>query len=98
MADPIEPVEELRRHFLVPVPDDLDRRHLVRLQCSGGAPFLDAHDVVAVEHRRAAFALEAVVLAMPRVGLSSCQIVSFVASEAPVRHPHDEERARLAVE
>src|SRR5215213_2658642 len=61
----IEPVQELRRDRLVALPDDLDWRHLARLQRPCGASFLDAHRVVAIEHGRAAFALEAVILAVP---------------------------------
>jgi hypothetical protein len=94
----IEPVEELGRDCLVALPDDLGLRHLAGLPRPRRTPLLDAHDVVTIEHHCAAFALQAVKLAIPRVGLAALQIIPFVASEAPVRHAQHKERARLAVE
>jgi hypothetical protein len=80
------------------LPSDLEPRHFPRLPRPGRAPLLDEHYVVAIEHSRAAFALKAVILAVPGVGLAGLQIVSFAAGEAAICHAHDQECARLAVE
>jgi hypothetical protein len=84
----VEPVEELGRDGLVPVPGFIQQVYLAGLVRAGRAPLLDAHDLIPVEHDGATLALDAVALAVPGIRLASGQIAALVSGKAAVSHAH----------